>query len=77
MESRTEPAWNGTLKNRPMRQEMDLRYVETGAFYITTRKNLLESKLRFSGKIGFVKIPLKRSFQVDTLDDLDLIESLL
>ena len=78
------PRWslNGTPvewdpENRPMRQEMDLRYVETGAFYITTRKNLLESKLRFSGKIGFVKIPLKRSFQVDTLDDLDLIESLL
>ena len=78
------PRWslNGTPvdwdpENRPMRQEMDVRYIETGAFYITTKKNLWESKLRFSGRIGFVKIPLKRSFQVDTLDDLDLLEKLL
>ena len=41
------------------------------------RKNLLISKLRYSGKIGFVEIPLSRSFQIDTLDDLNLINTII
>ena len=45
-------------------------------FYITKRKNLLESKLRYSGKIGIVEIPLKDSFQIDSMDDLELIKRL-
>ena len=35
--------------------------------------NLLNSKLRYSGKIGHVSLPLKRSFQIDTYEELDLI----
>ena len=78
------PRWktNGTPigwdpKNRPMRQNIETNFVENGAFYITTKKKLFETKLRFGGNIGFVKIPLKRSFQVDTQDDLELISLLL
>ena len=45
--------------------------------YITTKKKLLESQLRYSGKIGCVEMPLSRSFQIDTLEDLELIKKLL
>jgi CMP-N-acetylneuraminic acid synthetase len=38
---------------------------------------LLESKLRYSGKIGVVEMPLSRSFQIDTKEDLELIEKLI
>tara|TARA_B100000085_G_C18536033_1_gene510047 strand:- start:781 stop:1425 length:645 start_codon:yes stop_codon:yes gene_type:complete len=78
------PEWNldGTphnwdLNNRPMRQDVPETYVENGAFYITTHEALLNSKLRYSGKVGMVEMPKHRSFQIDTIDDLELIKKLL
>ena len=65
------------IDNRPMRQDKEETFLENGAFYITKRKNLLQSKLRYSGKIGFVEMPLSRSFQIATLDDLNLINTII
>lgn len=65
------------IENRPMRQQKEERFVENGAFYITRRSSLLESRLRYSGKIGFVEMPFCRSFQIDTEDDFLLVEGLL
>ena len=65
------------VNNRPMRQQMDEKYVENGAFYITKKENLLQSKLRYSGKIGVVEMPLHKSFQIDTEEDLALIGNML
>ncbi len=45
--------------------------------YITTVDNLLETELRYGGRKGFIKIPLRDSFQVDTQEDLDLIRKLI
>ena len=56
---------------------MDEKYVENGAFYITKKDNLLQSKLRYSGKIGVVEMPLYKSFQIDTEEDLALIGNML
>ena len=67
--------WN--IKHRPMRQNIDENYVENGAIYITSRKNLLQSRLRYSGKIGIYEMPLYRSFQVDTLEDLRIIKNIM
>jgi len=64
------------INDRPMRQEMPERYIENGAFYITTRTQLLSSGLRYGGKIGIVEMPLSRSFQIDTLNDLKLLKKL-
>ena len=78
------PRWNldetpsdWDIHNRPMRQDVPEKWVENGALYITMRKNLLESKLRYSGKIGIVEMPMHRSFQIDTWDDLQLVRKLL
>jgi CMP-N,N'-diacetyllegionaminic acid synthase len=68
---------NWDINNKPMRQEMPEKYVENGALYITTRKALLNSRCRYSGRIGILEMPLSRSFQIDTYDDLDLIKKLL
>jgi len=68
---------NRETNNRPMRQDVPERYVENGAFYITTRKALLESGLRYSGNIGIYEMPMSRSFQVDTPEDLELIEKII
>ena len=56
---------------------MPEKYIENGAFYITTKKQLLESGLRYSGNIGVVEMPLSRSFQIDTTQDFELIENIM
>ena len=68
---------NWDINNRPRRQDVEEQYVENGAFYITTKQDLLDSKLRYSGNIGIIEMPLWRSFQIDTLEDLNLIEKLI
>ena len=65
------------INNRPRRQDMSEQYVENGALYITTKQNLLESKLRYSGNIGIVEMSLQKSFQLDSYDDLRVLENLL
>ena len=67
--------WNP--ENRPMRQQAGENFVENGAFYVTSRSSLLESRLRFSGDIGFVEMPFYRSFQIDTPDDFKLVECVI
>ena len=39
-------------------------------------KNLLKSKLRYSDNIGIIEMPLWRSFQIDSQNDLELIEKI-
>lgn len=63
--------------NRVRSQDKEMWYKETGAFYITTRDALLKSKCRISGKIDFVVVPEKESFEIDTIDDFQIIEKLL
>jgi N-acylneuraminate cytidylyltransferase len=78
------PRWSETgepidwdINDRPMRQDVKETYIENGAFYVTTKKQLLNSQLRYGGNIGMIEIPLHRSFQIDTIDDLKLIGKLL
>jgi len=68
---------NWDIDNRPMRQEKENKYVENGAFYITTKQQFNNSYRRYGGNIGIIEMPHSRSFQIDTLDDLKLIEKLL
>tara|TARA_R100000995_G_C3424066_1_gene95345 strand:+ start:45 stop:683 length:639 start_codon:yes stop_codon:yes gene_type:complete len=65
------------INSRPRRQDKNEWFKEAGMFYVTTRKNLLESGLRYSGNIGVVEIPLQDSFQIDNQQDLDLIRKVL
>ena len=67
--------WN--TKYRPRRQPIEPKYIENGAFYITTSIHLIDSGLRYSGKIGVVEMPFSRSFQVDTEEELRVIEALM
>lgn len=78
------PTWDLNVKpidwkieNRPRRQDKDEWYKEAGMVYATTRSNLLNSKLRYSGNIGVVEISLKDSFQIDNPQDLDLIKKII
>ena len=65
------------IESRPMRQDREEKWVENGALYITTRQQLEKSGLRYGGKIGILEMPIHRSFQIDTYDDLELIKKIL
>jgi len=78
------PRWNidGTpdnwdINNRPMRQDVQEKWVENGAIYITKTECLKKSGLRYSGNIGILEMPVHRSFQIDTIDDLELVKKCL
>jgi CMP-N-acetylneuraminic acid synthetase len=78
------PRWSKDIKpvnwdvnNRPRRQDKNEQYVENGAFYITTKKNLIKSNLRYSGNIGIVEMPFEESFQIDSKNDLKLIQNII
>lgn len=62
------------INKRVTRQKSIKRYLETGSFFITSKKNLLKYQNRLSGNIGFVEIPKYRSFDIDTFEDLKIVE---
>lgn len=62
---------------RPRRQELNGFLVENGAFYITFRKNLLKSKCRLSGRVGYYEMPEETYYEVDEPSDWLIVENLL
>ncbi|MBV4428317.1 acylneuraminate cytidylyltransferase [Clostridium tyrobutyricum] len=72
----TEPL-NYDPNFRPMRQQFNGYLVENGAFYITSKDNLLKSKCRISGKIGFVEMHEETYFEIDEISDWIIVENLL
>jgi CMP-N-acetylneuraminic acid synthetase len=63
--------------NRPREQDWDGMLVENGAFFITSKAALLESRCRTSGNVSLYEMSEDTYFQVDTFDDLDIIEKLM
>lgn len=63
--------------NRPRRQDWNGYYIENGAFYISSRKNILKSNCRVSGKISFWEMNSKTIFEVDEPQDWQIIEKFL
>lgn len=64
-------------KKRPRRQEWEGFFVENGAFYITSRDALLDSKCRMSGKKVLYEMPEETYFEIDEPSDWIIIEELL
>ena len=55
---------------------MDGYLVENGAFYITSRARLLETKSRLSGRIGAYEMPEATYFEIDEPSDWMIMEEL-
>ena len=65
------------ISNRKRRQDSPKSYLETGGIFITKKSGLIKSRNRLNGKIGLLKIPKIRSFDIDTVEDLDVVEVIL
>lgn len=68
---------NYDVFNRPRRQEFDGYLVENGAFYITSKADLLKSRNRVSGNIKAVEMSEDTFFEIDEPSDWVIIESLM
>ena len=66
-----------SVSSRGMRQDYKDVWVENGAFYITSRDQLLKSKNRVSGNIGVYEMKPHQSVQIDTEHDFKFCEKLL
>lgn len=68
---------NYDVYHRPRRQEFDGYLVENGAFYITSKEDLIKSKNRVSGRIKVVEMNEDTFFEIDELSDWVIIEALM
>ena len=70
-------ALNYNPLNRPRRQEFNGFLVENGAFYITSKKNLLSTQCRISGNIAAIEMTDNTYYEIDEPSDWAIIEELL
>lgn len=68
---------NYDVFKRPRRQEFDGYLVENGAFYITSKTELLKSRNRLSGNIKAVEMSEDSFLEIDEPSDWDIIESIM
>jgi CMP-N-acetylneuraminic acid synthetase len=69
-------ALNYDINNRPRRQDMEDYFIENGALYISNVQNILNSKCRLSGSVGYHIMPKQTEFELDEPEDWILSESL-
>jgi N-acylneuraminate cytidylyltransferase len=67
---------NYDIMKRPRRQEWEGFLVENGAFYITSRSNLLATCCRMSGKITHYEMSDETYFELDEPSDWKIVEEL-
>ncbi len=70
-------ATNYDINNRPRRQEFEEYYVENGAFYITSRKDLLASGCRLSGNIRISLMSEDTYYEIDEPGDWVVTDALM
>lgn len=75
-EGNVEPT-NYDVFQRPRRQEFGGYLVENGAFYITSKINLIKSQNRVSGNIKAVEMNEDTFFEIDEPSDWVIIEALM
>lgn len=68
---------NYDVFNRPRRQEFEGCFVENGAFYITSKSDLVRFKNRVSGNIKAVEMHEDTFFEIDEPGDWVIIEALM
>lgn len=68
---------NYDVYHRPRRQDFTGNLVENGAFYITSKENLLHSRNRVSGNIKAVEMKEDTFYEIDEPDDWIVVESLI
>ena len=61
---------------RPRRQERELEFLETGAFYVMDAVGFRRARHRFFGRIGIAVVPESHALEIDTVEQLALADAL-
>ena len=64
-------------KWRGRTQDRTIWYKESGAFYITKVKNFMSDHILQNGKVGFVTMNKSESIDIDTYEDLELVDKII
>ncbi len=67
---------NYNLDKRPRRQEIKNSILENGSFYIFDKNKFTKRKNRLFGKIGYYLMEKYKGFQLDTLEDVKIINAI-
>lgn len=62
---------------RPLRQEREPQFLETGAVYVMRVQGFLEAGHRFFGKTALYEMPVERRLEIDDPVDFQIAETLL
>jgi N-acylneuraminate cytidylyltransferase len=68
---------NYDVNNRKPRQKIKSQYLENGSIYIFKTEKFLKHKSRLFGKIGNFIMSKKYSFQIDTIEDAQIVNSIM
>lgn len=68
---------NYDVFHRPRRQEFDGYFMENGAFYITSKENLLKYQNRISGNIKAYEMEEDTAYELDEPSDWVIVEALM
>ena len=68
---------NHDKRRRPLRQEREPQFLETGAVYVMRVAGFLAARHRFFGKTAMYVMPPERCFEIDEPVDLQIAEVLL
>ena len=68
---------NYDYRNRPRRQNFNGIFMENGAFYINSVKNIKNYKNRLFGRIGIYEMPEYTATEIDEPDDWIFLENLM
>ena len=67
---------NHDHRQRPRRQERELEFLETGAFYVMDAAGFRRAKHRFFGRIGVALVPETHAIEIDTEEQLALASAI-
>lgn len=68
---------NHDKRTRPLRQDREPQYLESGAVYVMKVAGFREAKHRFFGKTALYEMPSERRWEIDDPVDLEVAEVLL
>ena len=67
---------NHDHRRRPRRQERELEFLETGAFYVMDAAGFRRAQHRFFGRIGVALVPETHAIEIDTEEQLVLASAI-
>ncbi|MGN6326835.1 cytidylyltransferase domain-containing protein [Pseudolysinimonas sp.] len=67
---------NHDLRVRPRRQDREMEYLETGAFYVMDVEGFRRAEHRFFGRVGIAVVPEHSAIEIDTEQQLAISSAL-